>query len=171
MTVKFSVLQRNICKTFVEKLEKRKRRANRQNSRFYGVVNLFARSLFFGKSFSAYFFEMLKFKFFSLKFVGCLVTWPLVLTLNPKILGSIPKQLKKANKVNRRPGNQKSSKIFYEIKNKTPKHRCANSNFGRIQWIEVRRCKFRPKLTNEVQVSGNRQIKTKFGRKIKTVYV
>jgi hypothetical protein len=28
-----------------------------------------------------------------------LVTWPPVLSLNPKILGSIPKQLKKANKI------------------------------------------------------------------------
>jgi hypothetical protein len=114
---------------------------------------------------------MLKFKIFPLKFVGCFVIWPPVLTLNPKILYSIPKQLKKANKIfTVRSGNQKSAKIFYKIKNKTPKHRCANSNFGRIQWIEVRRCKFRPKLTNEVQVSGNRQKKMNFGRKIKTVY-
>jgi hypothetical protein len=52
-----------------------------------------------------------------------------VLTLNPKILGSMPKQLKKANKnFTVLPGNQKSAKIFYEIK-KTPKHRCGNLNF------------------------------------------
>jgi hypothetical protein len=45
-------------------------------------------------------------------------------------------------------------------KNKTLKHRCANSNYDRIQWIEVRRCKLLPKLTNKVQVSGNRQKKS-----------
>jgi hypothetical protein len=59
--------------------------------------------------FSANFFEMLQSKIFSLRFVGCLVVWPPVLTLNPKILGSIHKQLKKANKnINILPSNKKN---------------------------------------------------------------
>jgi hypothetical protein len=69
MTAKFSVFSEIFAnfvrskRTFVEKW---KLCPNRQNSLFYGVVNLFARrTLFFGKSFSAKFFEMFKFKIFS----------------------------------------------------------------------------------------------------------
>jgi hypothetical protein len=38
-------------------------------------------------------FQKHKFTIYPLKLVGCLATWSPVLTLNPKILGSIPKQL------------------------------------------------------------------------------
>jgi hypothetical protein len=62
------------------------------------VWYLLARTSFLENRFSAKFFEMHKFKIFLLKLVGCLVAWSPVLTLNPKILGSIPKQLKKKRK-------------------------------------------------------------------------
>jgi hypothetical protein len=49
----FSEILANFIRSKRTSIEKRKLRSNRQNSRFYGVVNLFARTLSFGKSFSA----------------------------------------------------------------------------------------------------------------------
>jgi hypothetical protein len=110
-----------------------------QTSKIHGFVNLCAQILFFGT----------KIQDFSSEICWLLGDLASGLDFEPKDPRFNPQTAKKANKnCTVLPGNQKSAKMFYEIKNKTPMHRCANLNFGRIQWIEVRRCKFRPKLTN-----------------------
>jgi hypothetical protein len=118
----------------------------------FTVLQIYSPS-FLGKSFSARVFEMHKFKNFPLKLVGCLVTWPLVLTLNPKILGSIPKQLKKANKNN----------TVFRIRNDLSRN---NKNKTPSRKIELRSNSLERRSTlqisTEVQVSGNRQKLTNF---------
>jgi hypothetical protein len=69
------------------------------------------------------------------------VAWPPVLTLNPKMLGSIPKQLKKANtNFNILPGNQ----IFFF--NETSDEFNQRSSTLQISTE-----------ANDVQVNGNQQ--------------
>jgi hypothetical protein len=105
------------------------------------VWYLFARTSFLEKRFWAKFLEMHKFKIFLLKSVGCLVAWPPMLTLDPKILGSILKQLKKENtNFNILPGIRY---VIFEITNKTPQWTKLDvANFDRSQrpkfrWAET----------------------------------
>ena len=113
-----------------------------------------------------------KFDFFSLKSVGRLVQRAQASTLNPKILGSSPKQLKKEVQNSKvLPGEQKSESTFSRIQSGINTRNFGSTILrGILRYRNFEFEKKLPKFIPKFRLSGIRRFSRSFGQKWITVY-